>query len=26
MRIIALSTLKTFWEDSPEYIDAKEPT
>jgi mRNA interferase HigB len=26
MRIIALSTLKTFWEDSPEDIDAKEPT
>lgn len=26
MRIIALSTLKTFWEDSSEYIDAKEPT
>ena len=26
MRIIALSILKTFWEDSPEYIDAKEPT
>lgn len=26
MRIIALSTLKIFWEDSPEYMDAKEPT
>jgi mRNA interferase HigB len=26
MRIIALSTLKSFWEKSPEYIDAKEPT
>jgi mRNA interferase HigB len=26
MRIIALSTLKTFWEESPEYTDAKEPT
>jgi len=26
MRIIALSTLKSFWEDSPKYIDAKEPT
>jgi len=26
MIIIALSTLKTFWEDSSEYIDAKEPT
>jgi mRNA interferase HigB len=25
MRIIALSTLRTFWADSPEYIDAKEP-
>jgi mRNA interferase HigB len=26
MRIIALSTLKTFWEVNPEYMDAKEPT
>lgn len=26
MRIIALSTLKAFWEESPEYMDAKEPT
>lgn len=26
MRIIALSTLKSFWEDRPEYLDAKEPT
>ena len=26
MRIIALSTLKAFWEESTEYIDAKEPT
>ena len=26
MRIIALSTLKAFWEDAPEYQDAKEPT
>lgn len=26
MRIIALSTLKTFWEESPEYMGAKEPT
>lgn len=26
MRIIALSTLKEFWEQNPEYIDAKEPT
>ncbi len=25
MRIIALSTLKTFWDDNPEYMDAKEP-
>ncbi|MEH8017195.1 type II toxin-antitoxin system HigB family toxin [Rheinheimera muenzenbergensis] len=25
MRIIALSTLKAFWQDSPEYNDAKEP-
>lgn len=26
MRIIALSTLKALWEESPEYMDAKEPT
>ena len=26
MRIIALSTLKAFWEENPEYQDAKEPT
>lgn len=26
MRIIALSTLKAFWEGRPEYLDAKEPT
>lgn len=26
MRIIALSTLKAFWEKNPEYHDAKEPT
>lgn len=25
MRIIALSTLKAFWENNPEYLDAKEP-
>lgn len=25
MRIIALSTLKAFWQDNPEYRDAKEP-
>lgn len=25
MRIIALSTLKSFWEETPEYMDAKEP-
>lgn len=25
MRIIALSTLKAFWQDKPEYSDAKEP-
>ena len=25
MRIIDLSTLKSFWEKQPEYIDAKEP-
>ncbi len=26
IRIIALSTLKTFWEVNPEYMNAKEPT
>lgn len=26
MRIIALSTLKTFWEENPGYMDAKEST
>ncbi|MBB3167481.1 type II toxin-antitoxin system HigB family toxin [Simiduia aestuariiviva] len=26
MRIIALSTLKAFWEEHPEYMGAKEPT
>lgn len=26
MRVIALSTLKTFWEDNPVYIDAMQPT
>lgn len=26
MRIIALSTLKAFWEENPEYLDAKEST
>ena len=26
MRVIALSTLKAFWEKNPEYLDAKEPT
>jgi len=25
VRIIALSTLKLFWEENPEYLDAKEP-
>lgn len=25
MRIIALSTLKAFWKDNPECMDAKEP-
>ncbi len=25
MRIIALSTLKAFWEDNPKSLDAKEP-
>jgi mRNA interferase HigB len=26
MRIIALSTLKTFWENNPSYIDVIQPT
>lgn len=26
MRIIALSTLKAFWENNPHYQDCKEPT
>ncbi len=26
MRVIALSTLKSFWDDNPAYLDAKEPT
>ncbi|WP_239250272.1 type II toxin-antitoxin system HigB family toxin [Candidatus Nitrotoga sp. M5] len=26
MRIIALSTLKAFWQENPEYTDAKEAT
>ena len=26
MRVIALSTLKIFWENNPEYLDAKEQT
>lgn len=26
MRIIALSTLKAFWEDNPSYTDAIQPT
>lgn len=26
MRIIALSTLKAFWTDNPEHMDAKDPT
>lgn len=26
MRIIALSTLKTFWGEHSEYLDAKDPT
>ena len=25
MRIIALSTLKAFWDDTPAYLDAREP-
>ncbi|NKB62865.1 MAG: type II toxin-antitoxin system HigB family toxin [Gammaproteobacteria bacterium] len=26
MRVIAISTLKAFWTDSPRYMDAREPT
>lgn len=26
MRVIALSTLKAFWENTPEYRDAEAPT
>ena len=26
MRIIALSTLKSFWKNSPEYLDSKDQT
>lgn len=26
MRVIAISTLRRFWEDQPEHIKAKEPT
>jgi mRNA interferase HigB len=26
MRIIALSTLKAFWAEYPQYMDAKDPT
>ena len=26
MRIIALSTLKSFWADNPEFVDAISPT
>jgi len=26
MKIIALSTLRAFWEEPPEYTDAREPT
>lgn len=25
MRVIAVSTLRAFWESSPEYLDAREP-
>ena len=25
MRVIALSSLKQFWEQHPEYLDAKQP-
>lgn len=26
MRVIALATLKTFWEANPRFLDAREPT
>ena len=26
MKIITLSTLKTFWENNPKYLDSKEQT
>jgi mRNA interferase HigB len=26
MRVIALSTLKAFWAEAPEYADAEQPT
>lgn len=26
MRVIALSTLKLFWDDTPVFMDAREPT
>jgi mRNA interferase HigB len=26
MRVIALSTLKKFWDDDPAHMDAREPT
>ena len=26
MRVIALSTLKNFWDDAPAHLDAREPT
>ncbi len=26
MRIIVLSALKAFWEENPEYLDARDPT
>ena len=26
MRVIAVSTLKTFWNDHPEYLDVQGPT
>jgi mRNA interferase HigB len=26
MRFIALSRLKAFWEEHPQYMDVKEPT
>lgn len=25
MRVLALSTLKAFWEENPEYADSREP-